>query len=160
MHGEASSYDGMQVILRRVADLRNLSRQTIDEKAGLATGYAAKVLAEIPLRRMGPDTIGPISEILGIKWVAVDDPEALAKYTDRAPKREIKAPRLTDDKHKIIIVRVTRHRMKKLAKLAAAARLVKIPAERRVAIARHAANVMWERRRRFRAALPKLKAPV
>lgn len=86
-HGEIRGYEDLHAVLRRVAELRDISRETIDEIAGLARGYASKVLAEVPLRRLGPDTLGPMLGAVGIKLLAVDDETALARYTARADKR-------------------------------------------------------------------------
>lgn len=89
-HGEIRGYDDMHGILRRVAELRNISREAIDELAGLPKGYAGKILSEVPLRRLGPDTLGPMLGAIGVKLIAVDDPEAMRKYTARAETREVK----------------------------------------------------------------------
>jgi protein required for attachment to host cells len=144
-HGEARDYDGMQAVLRQVADKRRRSRQELDRISGLPSGFCSTVLSENPGRRLGPDTIGPLNTALGIKWVAVDDPEALAKFTALGDERvEYKARKPTDDRHKIIVVKITKRRMKYLSNLATKARK-RIPKRKRAAMARKAARARWHK---------------
>lgn len=86
--GEAKSYDDLQPILRARADALGLSRVELDRIAGVPSGYSAKVLAEVPIRKLGPDTLGPMLGALGVKIMLVEDPEALAKFTAKGDARD------------------------------------------------------------------------
>lgn len=85
--GTARSYADLQPILRARADALGLSRVELDRIAGVPAGYSSKVLAEVPLRQLGPDTLGPMVGALAVKLIVVEDPEALAKHTARGDKR-------------------------------------------------------------------------
>lgn len=85
--GAATSYDELQAIMRARADALGISRETIDEIAGVPRGYAAKTLAEVPMRKLGPDTLGPMLGALGLKLVVAEDAAATAKYAARASGR-------------------------------------------------------------------------
>lgn len=85
--GTIRSYDDLQAVCRAVAEQRQMSRTEIDRLAGFAPGLAAKLLADPPLRHMGRDTFPGMLGALGLKLAAVDDPEALARFTKRAEKR-------------------------------------------------------------------------
>jgi hypothetical protein len=78
---------------RQRADQLNVSRQTIDEVAGLTPGHASKLLASAPSRHLGPISLGLILRALGLKLVVVDDPEALAAVRDRLTPRNAKQVR-------------------------------------------------------------------
>lgn len=90
---EATDYDTLQAVMRRVADERGISRESLDELAGTPKGYAGKVLSENPIRRLGPATMGALLQALGLKLLVVDDPEAIAKYTARAEARDARQVR-------------------------------------------------------------------
>lgn len=85
--GTIRSYDDLQAVCRVVAEHRQMSRREIDRIAGFAPGLAAKILADPPVRHMGRDTFPMMLGALGIKLVAVDDPESMARFTARAEKR-------------------------------------------------------------------------
>lgn len=85
--GTVRDYASLQPILRARADALGLSRVELDRIAGLPAGYSSKVLAEVPLRQLGPDTLGPMIGALAVKFIVVEDTEALAKHTSRGDKR-------------------------------------------------------------------------
>lgn len=91
--GTAIDYDTLQAVMRRVADERGISRESLDELAGCPKGYAGKVLAAAPMKRLGPLTFGPLLQALGLKLLVVDDAEALARYTARAAERDARQVR-------------------------------------------------------------------
>lgn len=94
-HGIVRDYGDLRAVLSRVRDLRNISCEEIDRLAGWPAGLAGKVLCAEPIRRLGPDTIAGGLGALGVMLVAVDDPEALAKYTARAEQRDSAQVRVT-----------------------------------------------------------------
>lgn len=85
--GIVRDYDDLRALLRRMADVRNISRKEIDRLAGWPDGLAEKALAEQPTRNLGPATIAGGLGALGLMLIAVDDPDALAKFTARAEQR-------------------------------------------------------------------------
>lgn len=80
----------LQVLMRARAEELQISRETIDELAGFASGYASKMLAPMPLKKMGELSIRLLIGALAVKLIVVDDPERRARmaerYTPRNPK--------------------------------------------------------------------------
>ena len=71
----------------RVEELE-LSRATIDAAAGIPDGYAAKLLAQLPVKRFGATSMWPVLRVAGLKLALIEDPEALESVTFRLPKRD------------------------------------------------------------------------
>ncbi len=86
--GTACNYDELQPILRARADALKISREELDRITGLPKGFCAKVLADPPLRRLGPDTIGPMLWGLAAKFIVVEDQRSLEMFTAGADKRD------------------------------------------------------------------------
>lgn len=84
---EVVDYDTLILAMRLRADQLNVSRETIDEIAGLCDRYAAKLLSRQPVKRLGLGTLGPVLSALGMKLIAVPDPDALERYRDRRVER-------------------------------------------------------------------------
>lgn len=94
-----TDYDGLVAACRARADALNISRDTIDEVAGLPKGYASKALMAMPFdgksasggrlsaRNLGRITLGPMLGALGVALVMVEDPEALARTARRRDPR-------------------------------------------------------------------------
>lgn len=80
-------YDDLHAVLRARADELNVSRLTIDHVAGLQDGYTAKLLAPVPLKRVGAISMGPLLAALGLALVVVEDPEALERVSSRLVPR-------------------------------------------------------------------------
>jgi hypothetical protein len=101
--GIVRTYDDLQAALRQRADALEMSRTTIDDIAGLPHGYAAKALMPQPTedarakarsegrrlsgRSLGPLTLGPVLETLGLALVVVEDPEAMKRLERGYPQR-------------------------------------------------------------------------
>lgn len=81
------NYDELQAAMRVRADALKISREKIDAISGLPKGFASKVLAEVPLRRLGPDTVGHMCWALGIKLQVVEDEKAMSMFTAEAGQR-------------------------------------------------------------------------
>lgn len=77
--GVVRCYADLHAIMRARAVDIELSRENIDDIAGLQDGYASKVLAPSPSKKLGPATFTILLPALCIKLVAVSDEEALAK---------------------------------------------------------------------------------
>lgn len=153
-----TDYDGLVAACRARADQLNISRDTIDEVAGLPKGYTSKALMAEPFggksatggrlssRNLGRVSLGPMLGALGIALVVVEDPEAMARTVRRRSARNKSQVRmLTGGKHSGVTIRLSVRHMKKLAKLATAARAKKIPRWKRIRIAKQAARARWKR---------------
>jgi hypothetical protein len=101
--GIIRSYDDLQAVLRVRADALEMSRTTIDDIAGLPSGYAAKALMAAPtteerrraldegrrvsFRALGRLTLGPLLQTLGLALVVIEDPEAMKRLERGYPRR-------------------------------------------------------------------------
>jgi hypothetical protein len=81
------SYAAVHELLRARADELGLSREVIDELAGLQSGYAGKVLAPVPIRRASLETLLLMFSALGLRLVVVEDETALERLRDRTQPR-------------------------------------------------------------------------
>jgi hypothetical protein len=91
--GEVYQYHDLVEILCRRADELNVSRETIDEIAGLPDRYSSKLLTRLPARMFGRTSFGAIIGALAVKIIVVEDPEALEKLKPRLAKFKRKQPR-------------------------------------------------------------------
>jgi hypothetical protein len=60
-----------------------VSRTELDFLAGLPDGFAGKCLSAKPVKNMGPKTLGPVLESLGLILLLVEDPAARDKTLAR-----------------------------------------------------------------------------
>jgi hypothetical protein len=93
---EASDYDGLVAAIRMRVEELQISRETINEVAGLPAGYSGKILGLKQRRRLGMISLGPILGALGIKLVVVEDEQALKLVRGRFKKRNenlVRCPR-------------------------------------------------------------------
>ena len=80
-------YSGLMDALRaRVRELK-VTHATIDDVAGLQINYVGKILAPVPLRAIGPVSLGPLLQSLGLKLVVMEDLTALQRIEKRLTKR-------------------------------------------------------------------------
>jgi hypothetical protein len=86
------SYDDLHRALRARANELNFSRAELDRLAGVTSGYASKLLAPRPLKRMSPYTFTLMVGALGIRLRVEEDPEALERISRFAQKREVQVP--------------------------------------------------------------------
>lgn len=87
------SYDELIEVLRRRAQDLQISRLTLDELAGLSSGYSGKVLGLGQAKRLGPMSLESIlgALALGIARVElVEDPALVARMAPRWTKRKRK----------------------------------------------------------------------
>jgi hypothetical protein len=82
------SYDDLHRLLRARADALQISRLTIDHISGLQEGYSAKVLSLNKIKRLGPESLGPLLDALALKLIAVPDDEAFERNRSRLVKRD------------------------------------------------------------------------
>ena len=92
--GVASDYHELHAILRARAEALNISREQLDEIAGLPAGYSAKLLAMEPVRGMGKMSLGALLASLGLTLIVVEDQLALTRYAARANQRSTRQVRL------------------------------------------------------------------
>lgn len=81
------TYADLHAALRARADELKLSRETLDQVAGFASGNISKILAPVPIITLGRVSLGYTLQALGLMLVVTEDADALAKYTSKATKR-------------------------------------------------------------------------
>lgn len=156
--GEIRDFDHLQAMLREVADDRGMSRLTIDAQAGLADGHAAKLLAPIPTKRMGTETMPKLLKALAVRLVLEDDPEGLADLGDLLHGRTEKKANTYRASIKLktlsyvnkVAGRLVRRQNQKLASSGGKARASKLTTAHLKRIAKIAANARWQKYRRAR----------
>lgn len=74
----ATTHAEVVAALRARAEQLQWSRQALDGIAGLTDGYAAKMLAPVPIKGLGPQTLGPILGAMGLVIIVAEDPKLLA----------------------------------------------------------------------------------
>jgi hypothetical protein len=82
-----SDYGGLVRALRDRAEELDVSRLTLDEISGLPSGYSGKLLAPVPIKNLGPIALGPILGAMGVCLILAEDPQQLARVSDRLVKR-------------------------------------------------------------------------
>jgi hypothetical protein len=81
---EITNYSTLIAACRLRADQLQVSRLTLDELAGLPSGYAAKLLALKSRKRIGIESLGALLGALGLKLIAVPiDARQRARLTKR-----------------------------------------------------------------------------
>jgi hypothetical protein len=80
--------EGLHAVMRARADELQVARTTIDDLAGIQSGYASKVMSPKPIKTLlGRRTLGPILGALGLALVVIEDKEALARIAGRLVKK-------------------------------------------------------------------------
>jgi hypothetical protein len=67
---------------------RQLTLETVDRIAGFPDGYAAKLLAPIPIKNLGWSSLGDALGVFGKMLLLVDDPEQIKRVKDRWTPRQ------------------------------------------------------------------------
>lgn len=86
-----TDYPGLHAALRARAEQLGVSRETLDDLAGLTNGHTAKLLSPQPFKVLGPMSMGALLGALGLKLVVIEDAEQIArikKHTRYAPRFE------------------------------------------------------------------------
>lgn len=73
----------LQRALRERAEALDISRERIDELAGITKGYAAKLLCAPPMRFLGVNYMFPMLGALGLSLALVEGDQRYAKRADR-----------------------------------------------------------------------------
>jgi hypothetical protein len=144
--GSGHSYDEFVAVLRMRAHELGMAHEHLDHAAPFQTGYAGKIFAGVPMKSLGRFTFGPMLRALGLKFVLVEDADAIKRITYGAKKRNDagesmpakKKPRNRRSKN-------NRHLrgISEWGKLFNAKRSLKLSPMQRIAIARRAAIVRW-----------------
>jgi hypothetical protein len=81
-----NDYESLIEICRQRADELALSREGIDVLSGCAPGLAGKILGHRQIKKLGPTTLKPILQVLGLKLLVIeDDREASLTLSIREP---------------------------------------------------------------------------
>jgi hypothetical protein len=141
----ADNYLGLIAAFRaRVREL-GISYETIDELAGWTSRYASKVLGEEPLRHMGVMAFDTMLATLGLKLIAVPDPEKLEKIKNHRHFVPRKHRLRAAAKHAQVVRRVTRPFLTEIGSKGGLARSENLVPRRRQAIARKGGLARAER---------------
>lgn len=81
-------WDGLLEAFRRAVDARGTTYETTSELAGLPTRYVNKLLAPVPVKNIGRESLGPLMGATAVKILVVDDDEMLSALAGRFPKRK------------------------------------------------------------------------
>jgi hypothetical protein len=138
----ARDLDELLTAIRARRDELQTTHAILDDLAGLQAGYVSKLLANPPIKSLGQISLGALLGALGIALHICEDPEQLARVRSRLAKRKYRPPVLVADEHAVSF-KLSRAHLRRISALAAKARMDKIPARRRSAIARKAARAGW-----------------
>jgi hypothetical protein len=145
--GIAKSYDDLHKILRERADELQVPREGLAEAAKLSDRYVAKLLAPIPIRHLGPNSLGPLLAALGLKLIVVEDVETLERIAKRITRRQLKVNNAGCAKQAQARRKSQRFRPFRdspdFARMARAQQLLRQSREQRSKIARQAAKARW-----------------
>lgn len=136
--GVVRSYDDLIEVLRKVVTERGITMATIDEIAGLQSGYASKVLAPVPIKHLGPMSFDSIIGALGVDLVVIDNPEKMARMQARHEQRL--RGLLSEASQEVVKLRFTRRKLAKMGRKGGKMRLKTISAKKRRIMARRAAR--------------------
>ena len=148
---DARDYSDLHLVMRAQAEALEVSRATINDVCGLQNGYAEKLLAPSPIKRLGALTFGPMLRTLGLKLVVYTDPAAIAALAHRMPKRDavharngapVELPPSVEEMTQALV----KIRMSENGRRGGHARATSLPAKHRARIARKAARARWDHR--------------
>jgi hypothetical protein len=81
-----NDYESLIEVCRQRADELAISREGIDVLSGCAPGLAGKILGHRQIKKLGPTTLKPILQVLGLKLLVIeDDREASLTLSIREP---------------------------------------------------------------------------
>jgi hypothetical protein len=103
-------YDGLIAAFRLRAEELNVSRETIDAVTGLQAGYCAKLLAPVPIKKLGLVSLGPMLQALGLALCVVVDDESAARFSAKMTERKREVPGVAS--HEVIEIRLTRRKLR------------------------------------------------
>jgi hypothetical protein len=143
---EIRDYAELHDALRARVDQLSVSRSELDSLSGLQGGYCGKLLAPVPIKRLGMQSLGPLLTVLGVKLIMVEDSDALRRIGPRLKKRNDASVRYASGR-----ARKKRKLGPEWGKLMAARRVLSQSPSERSQIARRAAVIRWADSRPWRA---------
>lgn len=138
------TYKELHAAIRARAESLKVSRDTLDERTGLQTGYSAKLLGPVPIKNFGATSLGPMLAALGVALVLIEDPETFARITAKMPKRDESRAHAS---HDMLPVRRQRNRAlfnSDASKVMNARRHLLLTPNQRRRIAKAAAHARWK----------------
>jgi hypothetical protein len=82
------SMEGILGVIRAKREALNISFETLDSIAGTQPGYCSKILAPVPMRGIGYQSLGDLLGALAIGFVPVDDLEQQTRVQSRWQKKK------------------------------------------------------------------------
>lgn len=148
---EVRDYQELIAALRaRVVEL-GTAGETIDHVAGLPLRYTMKLLAPIPVKALGPTSMGPLLGALGLKLVVMEDAEVLEKIRRRlVPTKNAGVAMLASKRRKPRSFSPLRGNPD-LARVMQSRWVLSRSPKQRSALARRAARARWAKPRPVRA---------
>jgi hypothetical protein len=140
-------YRDLHAFLRKRADVIGVSRERLDEIAGLPTRYAATVLALDGAKRMSLETAFAIMGAMGLVMTLQEDAELMRKISDSVGTRVV--GKVTASR-RASRARRERKLLRDMSKRANFERNRKLSPEQRSSIASRAATARWSKERRER----------
>ena len=150
--GIVTDYESLLDVLRARAAERKIAVGGEDaaQVSGLPVGYVQKLLSAPPVKRIGHHSFGPLLAILGLRFIAVQDDDAIRRFGSRLSPRDERFVRSA--KHNAVVhIRFTRRHMKKIGTAGGKNSRKNMDAERASAIGRKASTARWEKARRRKA---------
>jgi hypothetical protein len=68
-----NDYESLIEIFRQRAEELAISREGIDDLSGCAPGLAGKILGHRQAKKLGPATLKPFLQVLGLKLLVIED---------------------------------------------------------------------------------------
>jgi hypothetical protein len=150
--GIITDYGSLMDTLRARAAVRQIAVSgDANEIAGLPTGYIQKLIGPRQVRRIGMMSLGPLLGVLGLKLIAVEDPETIKRFASRTRKRDQRLVRsgIRGDTTKIFLSR------RFMSKIQTEGRRVRweenTTAEQRSELARNLNRIRWAKWRKRKA---------
>jgi hypothetical protein len=129
----------------------NVPHLEVDHRSGIASGLTGKLLAPRPMKGYGRITFDAHLQVLGLRIVVEVDPDRPPLVSDSRAfsarsTADVTASRLrTREGHQLLVEFLRENRRRNGKKLREG--YMRLPAEKRSAIARTAALARWERKR-------------
>jgi hypothetical protein len=143
--GTFESYSDLHHIMRaRAADLR-ISRTEVDRLARLTPGHVSKLLAPRPIRKAGESTLPFLLSALGIRLIALTDPQSEERINATAAPRD--ESRVHSD---VVTLQFSRRHFQRMGRIGGAASRKYLSPEERTRLARKAGFSSAEARRKRR----------
>jgi hypothetical protein len=125
----------------RIVELQ-LAGETLDDVSGLPKGYASKLTAPRPTRRIGAVSFGPMLGVLGMKCLFVEDEDAVRRVAGRLKRRNSNLVRSAASEF-----RLTHRWLRKIARKGGKSRDAKLTPEQRSELARELNRIRWSKPR-------------